>query len=146
MTVALMPDVEYVLYDYFVNVATEVAALVSGRIYKAALPPHPQGPLVQLTKIAGRNVIYNPLVLDVSRVQFDCYGGSQRDANRLAETIRSCLDRDMNNYVHADGTIVAAECYPPHYIPDPDWPTDRGGPKPRYMFDCLVTSKLPRPA
>ena len=145
MTVTLMPDVEYVLYNYL-STNSDITALVSNRVYKAALPRDPIGPLLRLRKVSGRSAIYQPLVMDVSRIQFDCYGGSQREANRLAETVRALLDRDMNNYVHADGTIVGAVCDPPSYQEDLGWTTDRGGPKPRYIFDCLVTSKLPSPA
>lgn len=140
-----MPDVEKLLGVYLLA-QSEVTSIVSTRVYKAALPKDAQGPLVRLQRVSGQSLIYNPLVLDQSRIQFDCYGGSQTEANRLAETVRALLDQDMNNYVDSTGTIVSAICSPPFYAADPDWPTDRGGPKPRYIFDCVVTSKLPLPA
>ena len=141
MTVTLMPDVEYVFYE-FLLVQAEITALVGSRIYKASLPKDPVGPLLKMVRIGGSQLIDVPAVLDESRIQVDCYGGSQREANRLAETLRSVVTERLQFYQHADGQILRAKPDPPLYLPDANWNTERGGPKPRYIVDVTLTSKI----
>ncbi len=144
MTVTLMPDVEYVLRDFLLAQA-EVTAITT-QIHKAQLPAGVTWPAVKLTRITGAAVIETPQTFDESRVQVDVFGGPQRTANRLAETIRSVIARGMTNYVHADGTISYAYSDPPIYQPDQSITGDQGGPKPRYIVDVTMTSRPPIPA
>ncbi len=143
MTVTLMPDVEYVLRD-FLLAQVEVTAFTS-EIHKAQLPAGVTWPAVKLTRIAGSALIETPQTFDSSRVQVDVFGGPQRTANRLAETIRQVIQR-MGNYQHADGTITYAYADPPIYQPDQSITGDQGGPKPRYIVDVTLTSRPPIPA
>jgi hypothetical protein len=142
MTVTLMPDVEYVLRDYLLA-STDVTGFTT-EIHKAQLPPRVTWPAVKLTRIAGAAVIETPQTFDSSRVQVDCFGGPQRTANRLAETIRQVVNQ-MANYQHADGTITYAYSDPPIYQPDTTITGDQGGPRPRYVVDVTLTSRPPIP-
>ncbi len=143
MTVTLMPDVEYVLRD-FLLAQSEVTDMTT-QIHKAQLPAGVTWPAVKLTRITGTAIIETPQAFDQSTVQVDVFGGPQRTANRLAETIRQVLQR-MGNYQHADGTISYAYAAPPIYQPDTTITGDQGGPKPRYVVDVTLTSRPPIPA
>jgi hypothetical protein len=143
MPIRLMPDVEYVLRDFLLAQA-EVTAITS-QIHKAQLPAGVTWPAVKLTRITGQALIESPQTFDESRVQVDCFGGPQRTANRLAETIRSVVNQRMGNYMHADGTISYAYSDPPIYQPDTTITGDQGGPKPRYIVDVTLTSRPPIP-
>ncbi len=144
MTVTLMPDVEYVLRD-FLLAQTEVTTFTS-EIHKAQLPAGVTWPAVKLTRITGSPLIETPNQYDESRVQVDVFGGPQRTANRLAETIRSVISARMLNYQHADGTITYGYSDPPIYQPDTELTGDQGGPRPRYIVDVTMTSRPPIPA
>ncbi len=144
MTVTLMPDVEYVLRDFLLAQA-EVTAITT-QIHKAQLPAGVTWPAVKLTRIVGVSIIETPQQFDESRVQVDVFGGPQRTANRLAETIRSVIARGMTNYIHTDGTITYAYSDPPIYQPDTTITGDQGGPRPRYIVDVTLTSRPPIPA
>jgi hypothetical protein len=139
-----MPDVEYVLRD-FLLAQTEVTDYTT-QIHKAQFPTGVTFPAIKLTRIAGSVLIGWPAVLDESRVQVDVYGGPQRTANRLAETIRAVISDRMTNYQHADGTISYGECDPPIYQPDADIKTASGGAQPRYIVDVTMNSRPPIPA
>src|SRR3954467_15886981 len=142
MTVNLMPDVEYVLRDFLLADA-DVTAMTT-EIHKAQLPAGVTYPCVKLTRIAGAAIIETPQTFDSSRVQVDVFGGPQRTANRLAETIRQVVN-GMANYAHADGTITYAYSDPPIYQPDTTTTGDQGGPRPRYIVDVTITSRPPIP-
>ncbi len=144
MTVTLMPDVEYVLRD-FLLAQPEVTAITT-QIHKAQLPSAVTWPAVKLTRIVGVSIIETPQQFDESRVQVDVFGGPQRTANRLAETIRAVIARGMTNYQHADGTITYGYSDPPIYQPDTTITGDQGGPRPRYIVDVTMTSRPPIPA
>src|SRR6478609_5033007 len=104
VTVTLMPDVEYVLRD-FLLAQSEVTDMTT-EIHKAQLPSGVTYPAVKLTRITGLALMESPQTFDQSRVQVDCFGGPQRTANRLAETIRQVVCQRMTNYQHVDGTIT----------------------------------------
>ena len=139
-----MPDVEYVLRD-FLLAQSEVTDITT-EIHKAQLPTGVTGTSVKLTRISGAALIETPQTFDQSRVQVDCFGGPQRTANRLAETIRQVVCQRMTNYAHADGTITYAYSDPPIYQPDTTITGTQGGPKPRYIVDVILTSRPPIPA
>lgn len=145
MPVSLMPDVEYVLYEWL-SAQPEVSDLVADRIYKAALPPDVVWPAVRLTRITGDSIIPYPAVYDESRVQIDVWGEQQRQANRIAETIRSVITLRLNNYNHAEGVIKTADPQPPIYQPDVDATTSKGNPRPRYIVDVVITTTQARVA
>lgn len=145
MTVTLMPDVEYVLW-VFLSAQSEVTTLVSSRIYRASLPSDPVAPAVKITRVSGDTLVGYPPVYDESRLQLDIYGGTQREANRIAETIRQVATLRLHNYRHADGEIKSCYAEPPIYQPDTEgWATSSGAPRPRYIVDLLVRSRPPSP-
>lgn len=145
MTVTLMPDVDYVLWT-FLAAQSEVSALVPGGIWRAAFPSDVTTPAVKLNRVSGDTLVGHPLALDQARIQVDVYGGTQRQANRIAETIRAVATTRLVNYSHADGYLQTCYASPPFYLPDENWPTSQGGPRPRYIVDLVITTRPPRPA
>jgi len=138
----LLPDVELIVRDHLVGFA-EVAAIVGTdaagevRVFTRLPDPPPAGPFVRLRRLPSPPVRARPLWLDAAAVQLDCYGGGQRQANRLAETVRAALDQLADGAV-TEGVATGVDQGAMGYLPDPDLLTERGGARERYIVDVTV--------
>lgn len=97
-----MQSIEDALYSYLAAQST-IIAIVDDRIYPTVLPQDPTKPAVVFY-----NVGTSPLwlqnakpVLDVTRIQIDCYADTSRDAKLLAKAVRDVLE----SYVGLMGTL-----------------------------------------
>lgn len=141
----LLPDVELLARDFLAgrSAVTDLVGSDSNgqpRIYtrNPATGP-PSGRYVLLRRLPTAPVGRRPLWLDAAVVQFDCYGGTQRQANRLAETVRRELDAMADAATsHAEGVVVAVEHGGLGYMPDADQLTARDNARERYIVTATV--------
>ena len=138
----LLPDLELLARNYLAGDA-DVLALVGTdanaqpRVYTRTPADPPATPYVRLVRLPTPPVNRRPLWLDVAAIQLDCYGGTQRQANRLAETVRRALD-DLPDAAQAEGVVTAVEHGPTGYLPDPDLLTSSGNARERYLVNVTV--------
>lgn len=87
-------SVESVIYDRLAADAT-LAALVGNRIYPIRAPQEAVLPLVVYQRIGGATVNGSTAVSGTSNPQFqiDCISGTYGDAKRVADAVRSSLNK-----------------------------------------------------
>ncbi len=85
---------------------TDMAALVSTRVYPMRLPQGYSLPAVSYQRISAERrheLSTGPIGWAFTRFQFDCWAGSYSDLRDLAEAVRKCLDGFSGT---VDGTHV----------------------------------------
>lgn len=138
----LLPDIELLLRTYLAGVAG-ISAIVGAdergqvRVYTRHPSPPPSGPYLLVRRLPSPPANRSPLWLDAAAVQLDAYGGTQRQANRLAETARQQLD-GFPAATHSEGVITGVDHGAFGYIPDPDQLTERGNARERYIVGATV--------
>lgn len=138
----LLPDLELVVRTYLAGV-TGIAALVgvddqgTTRVYTRHPSPPPPTPYLLVRRLPSPPANRSPLWLDAGAIQLDAYGGTQRQANRLAETARNALD-DLPAATISEGVITGVDHGAFGYLPDPDQLTERGNARERYVIGATV--------
>lgn len=107
MTLQLvMPDVVKMLVA-FLRAQPEVVALcgasasIRGKLVKNTVYP-----AVRVLRITSEPINQRPFVVESVRVQLECYGGNNRQAERLAQTCRAALAERAVGYGSAEGLIT----------------------------------------
>jgi hypothetical protein len=102
----VMPDVVKMAVA-FLRAQPEVVALcgaptsIRGKLIKNTVYP-----AVRITRISDEPVMVQPFYIEAVRVQFDCYGGNNRQAERLAQAVRNVLMHRAVNHQNDEGVIV----------------------------------------
>jgi len=138
----LLPDLELLVRNYLAASAPIIAlvgvdANAETQVYTRHPSPPPAGAYVRLVRLLSPPLRRSPLWLDAGAVQLDCYGGSQRTANRLAETVRQQLDA-LPAATLAEGVIAGVDHGAFGYLPDPDQLTARGNARERYIVGATI--------
>ena len=101
-TETLMPDVVKLAVG-FLRAQTEVTDLMGATTSaRGRLDKNVQYPAVKVTRISSEPVHNRPFLVERVRMQFDAYGGNNREAERLAQNVRSTLMERGVGY-EADG-------------------------------------------
>lgn len=104
-TETLMPDVVKMGVS-FLRAQSEVTDLMGATTSaRGRLDKNTQYPAVRVVRISSEPVHSRPFVVERVRVQFDCYGGNNREAERLAQNVRSTLIERAVGF-SSDGGLV----------------------------------------
>lgn len=138
MTLELvMPDTVAMLVT-FCRAQSEIVALVAAPTsIRGKLDQGVPFPAVKVTRIASEPQTLKPLLLENVRMQFDCYGGNNRQAERLAQAIRSSLMERATGYANSEGIITRVEPSNLQDLPDESFEPTRE----RYILEMLVRVK-----
>lgn len=139
MTVAVLPDVERLVVDWLLD-QNEITSL-TGRSIWTVLPKQLRFPCVLVTRQGGGGPLFDsyPLVAEETRLQVDAYADTKNEAWLIAATVQALAPRLVGD--HPEGGVRKASSDGPQWLPD-----EGLGFKPRYLFDLLITTKLPSPA
>jgi len=102
----LMPDVVKMMVT-FLRAQTEVVAAagdpssIRGKLVKDTVFP-----AVAITRITNEVIVEQPFYVEAVRVQFDCWGGNNRQAERLAQAVRASITERGVNYGNSEGVIT----------------------------------------
>lgn len=149
MTVVTLPDTERLLWA-FIRDQAEVTDLVAPERVLGEMPTEFNfGPaFVRFRRIGGAPLSQSwqpgPMVTDRARIQWDVYAGPKSATKLLGETIRAVLGERLVG-AHASGVVSRVEFGAMTYLPDSSLATSGGGPRPRYIFDTIITTKPARP-
>jgi len=130
----VMPDVVKMLVG-FLRAQAEVTALcgapgsIRGQLIKDTIYP-----AVRITRISDEPVMIQPFLIEAVRVQFDCWGGNNRQAERLAQAVRNVLMYRGLNYFNDEGIICRV--VPRGLSDSPD--DTQEPPKERYILEMEV--------
>lgn len=139
MTLVLLPDVEQIV-SAFLRAQPEVVALVADRVF-TDLPADKTYPLVRVVRVAGAPSPRWPAWRDEADLQFDCWGGTKRQALVLARTVEAALVQRAPNHVHAGGGVVVdARTSSLAWAPDPDAAATSGSARPRYVLTVSIAT------
>lgn len=131
MTTAVTPDVEAITATYLLA-HSALDDRIGGRHPKTTATPW-----IKLTQI-GDSVFSRSTRLVHAYLQFDCYGGNDKDtaqgeASLLARTLRAALN-DMPAATHTGAVVTGVVFTANRRVPDPDFTPDRE----RFILDATV--------
>lgn len=126
-------DVERLLSSWL-GAQPDIAAIVEDRVV-TELPNRAVFPLLRLSLIGGAPITSQPLYLDRSYIQFDCYGGPKVQARTLMDTTRSLIDTGFPG-AHPVGVITGVEWAEARYLPDDGYDPA----KPRFVAAAFIYS------
>lgn len=106
MAPIVMPDVSKMVIT-LLRASPAVQLLVGNGndSIRGNLQPTTQFPAVRVTRITDETMVAHPHVLESVRMQIDCWGGNNRQAERLAQTCKAVL-LDSTNYVNDEGIVT----------------------------------------
>lgn len=109
MTVPIyvQPDVVKLVVA-FLRAQTEVTALIAAAQIRGQVGDNPTFPLVRVTRITDTGAVPEPPLLDQVQVQIDVWGGNNRQAERLAATIKAALVWRIPNHSNDEGVVTKA--------------------------------------
>lgn len=148
-----LPDVTRLLWGWAASQA-EVTALIGDdplRLWTRLPGGKPPGndPFLIQRRTGGFPNVARPLRFDSPRVDFHAYGGSDRDALRLAETWRAVLSARFIGLIEAAGERAVVDgvrwVMSPQDVADTDL-VEGGVARPRYLSSAVVTLHLPHDA
>lgn len=107
MALALvMPDIVKLMVA-FLRAQAEVTALTGNPLsIRGKLARNTVFPAVAITRITDEPVQERPFYIEAVRVQFDCWGGNNRQAERLAQAVRSSIMERALNHGNSEGFIT----------------------------------------
>lgn len=135
MAVQLPPDVEKIVAE-FLRSQSDVAALVSGRVYTDMQGlSSPTYPLVLVGLLGGPS--HYPAWLQEGRLQVEAWwrGGKKPDLRNVILTVAASLPH-LENTVHTEGVVGAVDVGTPHWLPD-TVPTPAMA---RWLLDVTLTA------
>lgn len=138
-TVQPIVDVE-AMVSTFLREQPEVTALVGDRVY-TDLPHDRTYPLVLLTRIGGGYVISRPLWLINATIQLDTFGGTHKQAFKVAEACLSTMAARMVCQ-RPEGCCTGVVVDDITYNPEIDFLDSTGHSRPRFT---AVASVLAHP-
>jgi hypothetical protein len=102
----VMPDVVKLLVA-FLRAQSEVVALCGAATsIRGALVANTVYPAVRVTRISDEPIVTQPFKVEAVRVQFDCWGGNNRQAERLGQAVRNVLMARGWDHSNDEGTIL----------------------------------------
>ncbi len=102
----LMPDIVKMMVA-FLRAQSEVVAAAGGvTSIRGALGKDTPFPAVSVTRISDEVMVVRPYYVEAVRVQFDCWGGNNRQAERLAQAVRSSIMERGLNHGNSEGFIT----------------------------------------
>lgn len=109
MTLELvMPDVVKMMVA-FLRAQPEVVALCGASAsIRGRLEPNTVYPAVRITRIGDEPINEVPFIVEAVRVQFDCWGGNNRQAERLAQAVRNVVMARGINHANDEGVMTKA--------------------------------------
>jgi len=142
MTLGLvMPDVVKMLVGFY-RAQPEVVALLGHPLsVRGKLAKDTQYPAIRIFRVTSQPVMAVPHYIEEAWVQLDCYGGNNRQAERLAQVARAALCENGHNYSNSEGVIVGVRPLTMSDQPDEGFTP----PRERYVVEMAVRVR-PHPA
>lgn len=107
MTLQLvMPDIVKMMVAFLRAQAEVVAECGSSTSIRGKLVKDTVYPAVRVTRITDEAIVVRPFYVEAVRVQFDCWGGNNRQAERLAQAVRAAITERGVNYSNAEGVVT----------------------------------------
>lgn len=101
----VQPDIVKLVVG-FLRAQSEVTDLVPAEQIRGQVGDDPTFPLVRVTRITDTAAVESPPVLDAVTVQLDCWGGNNRQAERIAATCKAALVYRGPNYSNDEGVVT----------------------------------------
>ncbi len=132
----VQPDIVKMVVG-FLRVQAEVTALIPANQIRGQLGNRPTFPLARVTRITDVALVAVPPILDRVTVQIDVWGGNNRQAERIAATMKAALVWRGTGYVNDEGVITGVDTAGLSNIPDDDFDP----PRQRYVLDIDVYTR-----
>lgn len=104
----VMPDVTKLLVAFLRDQPEVVALCGAAASIRGSLQPSTAYPAVRVTRISDEPIVAHPFKVEAVRVQLDCWGGNNRQAERLAQAVRNVLTSRAWDHSNDEGTIIKA--------------------------------------
>lgn len=145
LPIYVMPDVVKLLVGFY-REQYEMTALLPATQIRGQSGDDPTFPLVRITRISDTAFVAEPPILDQVVVQIDCWGGNNRQAERIAATAKATLAMRGPGYGNDEGWITKVVTQGMGNLPDEDYEPVRE----RYVLQMAVwvqplTPRIPPP-
>lgn len=138
MTVTTLPNVERMWVRWATSQHDVLAIIPADSILRNLAGPV-TGPTVRITRLFSVPVTQVAWVAESVELQVDVWGGTQDQAEHIAQVLRTLTHSSFSGFVEDGGTVVTAEVGSLAYRPDGDSLTEAGRHRPRYVFTVSAT-------